>query len=507
MLDHLRYEARWQDWSREDGSNVTWNNDYIDPEDIRPWTKAQKRRRAELAAESCDIDIWGTTDIVNTATRLRAQAYEEKLENRRRKPLPSLKWEMDRLMASKEAEGEETGPTLRTTPARREQTRRAMSIAESVTSNQSSVTLRSGSVSTIPSTPTVFGTPPHSAKFSDGENASTRKSHAAFYRSREPSSGPSSSSRSQPGRIPRKLSKRDELQRKWTQAAKRSRAASITIANDIDNELLPPLVPNFEYLESEFRYSSRIPVPDDTELFVSCDCDICSSASVCSCQEPSELWNRVGRKSYAYTSEGLFAFNVPTGVEVIECNKFCKCNFKTCPNRVAQRPRDIPIEIFKTVYCGWGVRAPIDIQQGKVLGLYTGELIHRVVADALEGDDRAYIFDLDGQEDPNSETPEGLDAYSVDSRKYGNWTRFLNHSCSPNVQVYLVVYDTIPERNTPYIAFVAICDIPPGTELTFDYNPAAGKTSKKKGKGKGRATIPEGTKPCMCGTAACRGWI
>lgn len=43
-----------------------------------------------------------------------------------------------------------------------------------------------------------------------------------------------------------------------------------------------------------------------------------------------------------------------------------------CPNRVAQQPRDVPVEIFKTNDRGWGVRAPVDVERGKVLGIYTG---------------------------------------------------------------------------------------------------------------------------------------
>jgi len=81
---------------------------------------------------------------------------------------------------------------------------------------------------------------------------------------------------------------------------------------------------------------------DDTELFVHCDCEECSSASACSCQGPSELVDENGRKVFAYTEDvsgcaiqtcqmfvfgrltivlqRLFTFDVPPGVEVIECN-------------------------------------------------------------------------------------------------------------------------------------------------------------------------------------------
>ncbi|KAJ7252953.1 hypothetical protein C8J57DRAFT_1474092, partial [Mycena rebaudengoi] len=100
------------------------------------------------------------------------------------------------------------------------------------------------------------------------------------------------------------------------------------------------------------------------------------------------------------------------------------------------------------------------------VGLYTGLLIRREEADKLSGSRASYCFDLDVNEDPDEETPEN--AYSVDAYGCGNWTRFINHSCSPNLQIITVVYDTMPEDNMPYLALVATEDIPAFTELTFD---------------------------------------
>jgi hypothetical protein len=56
----------------------------------------------------------------------------------------------------------------------------------------------------------------------------------------------------------------------------------------------------------------------------------------------------------------------------IPITQLCQCDERSCPNRVAQLARDVPVEIFKTANCGWGVCAPVDIEQGKVLGIYTG---------------------------------------------------------------------------------------------------------------------------------------
>lgn len=58
-------------------------------------------------------------------------------------------------------------------------------------------------------------------------------------------------------------------------------------------------------------------------------------------------------------------------VEVIECNRYCECP-PDCFNRVSQRPRVFPLEIFKTPNCGWGVRATTIIKKGEVVGIHTG---------------------------------------------------------------------------------------------------------------------------------------
>lgn len=52
-------------------------------------------------------------------------------------------------------------------------------------------------------------------------------------------------------------------------------------------------------------------------------------------------------------------------------NQVCRCG-PNCNNRIAQRPRDVPLEIFKTEGKGWGVRASVDVVRGKVLGMYSG---------------------------------------------------------------------------------------------------------------------------------------
>ena len=74
------------------------------------------------------------------------------------------------------------------------------------------------------------------------------------------------------------------------------------------------------------------------------------------------------------------------------------------------------------------------------------------------------------------------------------------------------------QSNRPFIVFVAKEDIPSKTEFTVDYDPEAGEehdrnqVAEQQPKGKRKRTasnspLPDGTKPCMCGSEMCRGYL
>ncbi|KAG6820452.1 hypothetical protein H0H93_000206 [Arthromyces matolae] len=285
--------------------------------------------------------------------------------------------------------------------------------------------------------------------------------------SKRPRIGPLSKTRTpSKSNLPRHIGLAEE----WSSMAKRTGAAPITLTNDVDKEEIPPLPPGFMYLESEYWYSNKVqatlPSYDEIQdVFIRCECrPNYKCTAYCACQGPAELYNGRGEKRLAYTKERLFnAFDIPRGFEVIECNKVrldlrlihffslshksmayqqCPCDPVKCPNRVAQQPRDVPIDIFKTTDRGWGVRARVNVKRGKVLGIYTGR---RDATLSLPEEEKSYLFDIDGREAQDDEDPELEHLYSVDSKAHGNWTRFVNHSCNPNLIVYLVVFDTIPE--------------------------------------------------------------
>lgn len=120
---------------------------------------------------------------------------------------------------------------------------------------------------------------------------------------------------------------------------------------------------------------------------------------------------------------------------------------------------------------GLGVFATEDIPEGYRIFEYTGELISREEENSreLENDKTGvtYIYQLNDHE-------------SIDGAKNGNDSRFVNHSCNPNVE-------GIVENN--HIYYVALRDIKRNEELFIDY--AFDKDSK-----------PE---MCHCGAKNCRG--
>lgn len=120
----------------------------------------------------------------------------------------------------------------------------------------------------------------------------------------------------------------------------------IILFNDVDGDPSPPVT--FEFIP---RYKILSPdvidfVKENSEFWAGCSCDggICKSG--CSCMEDDLVdgpyYDKHGRLKMR---ENNSAIN--------ECNERCSCGMD-CPNRVMQRGRKIPLEIFKTENKGWG---------------------------------------------------------------------------------------------------------------------------------------------------------
>lgn len=142
------------------------------------------------------------------------------------------------------------------------------------------------------------------------------------------------------------------------------------------------------------------------------------------------------------------------------------------------------------------MRSPDYIYKGQYIDSYRGEIITLEESEHREealGDRVSYLFELD----PNYVKKE---IYVVDGRKYGSITRFLNHSCNPNLKMFLTSQH-FAEENIFDIAFFAVTDIPPGTELRFDYYP------KWKEHDNETDEIDPDAVRCLCGEKNCRGQL
>lgn len=123
--------------------------------------------------------------------------------------------------------------------------------------------------------------------------------------------------------------------------------------------------------------------------------------------------------------------------------------------------RDRDVEVRKGA-CGYGVFASRQFLPGELIIEITGQLIRHETYDGS-----SFVMELDGDWCMEPQIPAA----------------FLNHSCSPNAELLQV---------TKYsLALLALCNIEPGSEITFDYQwPAL-------------EWIPE----CLCGAPVCRGWV
>jgi len=236
----------------------------------------------------------------------------------------------------------------------------------------------------------------------------------------------------------------------------------------------------------------------DEAFFLRCSHYTCypSRPHDCDCQADSSI----NGQKLAYTGQGLFRFNNfdenERRTEVIECNKYCKCA-TDCFNRASQKPRIFDIQIFKTLYCGWGIRSPRLIPKGTVLGFFTGKIVERKFFEDIQPGE-LYAFDIDVGE---AEGNEDHARYSVDATHSGNWTRFINHSCDPNIVVYNAVIDVPSSHGLSRVVFAACRDIPALEEFSVDYHPGALETSDH------TKHLDFERIRCYCGSSNCRGFL
>uniref|UniRef100_A0AC34F996 Histone-lysine N-methyltransferase n=1 Tax=Panagrolaimus sp. ES5 TaxID=591445 RepID=A0AC34F996_9BILA len=164
--------------------------------------------------------------------------------------------------------------------------------------------------------------------------------------------------------------------------------------------------------------------------------------------------------------------------------KACGKKDENCP--CIKRGRTIPLMLFRTHWYGWGIRTLVDIPINKFVDEYVGRI--KLHHECRNIKDPTYLFDIDSDEDET--------VFVVDATEEGNASRFINHSCDPNLEVVLVkgLYN---HRGYARVTFFSVKQIKAGDELTFNYFKHEPDLS----------LVDDTTPKCYCGYELCRKYL
>ncbi|KAJ3703088.1 hypothetical protein LUZ61_006793 [Rhynchospora tenuis] len=237
----------------------------------------------------------------------------------------------------------------------------------------------------------------------------------------------------------------------------------------------------------------------------------CNCLGVCLPADPNCTCSQSNGSELPYSSMGLL---VSRKTMVYECSSTCRCNVN-CRNRVSQKGTKLHFEVFKTKNRGWGLRSWDPIRAGTFICEFIGEVVDGARVN-LDDEEENYLFraacpgektlkwnfgtELIGEPGMGTGPKEVFKPLPImiSAKNMGNVSRFMNHSCNPNVFWQPVLFDH-GDADHPHIMFFAMKHIPPMTELTFDY----GNISADGYCGVG-ASKP---KRCLCGSANCQGFF
>lgn len=293
----------------------------------------------------------------------------------------------------------------------------------------------------------------------------------------------------------------------------------ITIVNDEDDQVLNP---DFSFIDHSIT-ADDVPVAEDS-FRAGCDCAEDDECMYSSCQCLDEMApdfddeddEQTPRKRFAYHASGAQAGFLRSRIlqsrePIYECHQGCNCSLN-CPNRVVERGRTVPLQIFRTEDRGWGVKCPVDIKQGQFVDRYLGEIITSQEAERRRAESTisrrkdVYLFALDKFSDPASLDPFlAGPPLEVDGEWMSGPTRFINHSCDPNMRIFARVGDHA-DKHIHDLALFATRDISAGEELTFDYVGGPDETDEMTKDAHDPSKIKDMTK-CKCGANNCRGFL
>ncbi|KAM5548982.1 histone-lysine N-methyltransferase, H3 lysine-9 specific SUVH4-like [Rosa sericea] len=199
-------------------------------------------------------------------------------------------------------------------------------------------------------------------------------------------------------------------------------------------------------LPEDFRYINKMIIGKNViqlEDYIGCNCRPKCVANGCPCiQLNGSLPYKLGRLSG------------PKDI-VFECSKRCSCE-PNCVLRSSQNQLKYPLELYHTVDKGWAVRTLSTIPTGEPLCEYLGLL--RMIEDLDDGatETNFYLYDIDclqqlKERGTTSNAIPGLESvkmdqvnndpeFTIDAAHRGNISRFINHSCEPNLYTQCVTH-------------------------------------------------------------------
>ncbi|KAF3791086.1 Histone-lysine N-methyltransferase H3 lysine-9 specific [Nymphaea thermarum] len=277
----------------------------------------------------------------------------------------------------------------------------------------------------------------------------------------------------------------------------------IPATNVVDD---PPFPPSGFIYSKQGKVASNIEVPPDAK---GCSCvGVCIDSRSCACA-------KLNGGDFPYVRRDGGRLVVAKDV-VYECGPNCGCG-PDCINRISQQDIRYRLEVFRTPSKGWGVRSWDSIPSGAPVCEYIGILMR--TDDIDDSSENNFIFEIDclqtmkeidgrqrrfGDVSKHIAVPpdvaeekkaESLPEYCLDAVSIGNVTRFINHSCEPNLFVQCVLSSHHDMKLARVVLFAAD-NIPPLQELSYDYNYLLDSVVGPDGKVKELL--------CYCGTADCR---
>ncbi|XP_074289932.1 histone-lysine N-methyltransferase, H3 lysine-9 specific SUVH4-like [Silene latifolia] len=281
----------------------------------------------------------------------------------------------------------------------------------------------------------------------------------------------------------------------------------IPATNEFDDSPVPTT--GFEYCKSlGFEYCKSIKVSGNLKIpapKAGCHCvGGCVDPKVCACA-------KLNGSDFPYVKRDGGRLVEAKDV-VFECGPNCGCG-PACVNRTSQQGLRFRFEVFRTLHKGWGVRSWDYIPAGSPICEYIGVLKRSDEANSVL--DNMFIFDIDclqtikgleGRERRlrdvsipsevlSDKVEDGTAEFCIDAVSTGNFARFINHSCEPNLFIQCIL-SSHHDLNLARVMLFAADNIPPLQELSYDYGYALDSVIGPDGKIKQMA--------CYCGAAGCR---